>query len=887
MKLANTNIKKMFAVLVFFFFVAMFLPFKNCYAIDRNNWMKDIMDDAKISWLTVPGTHDTTTFNLSDLTKAYATCQSMSIEEQLAAGVRAFDLRYRWENNGFYMYHGDTKILGQYWTYKCRDTDGSHLELSTVLQKFQNFLNAHPGEFIFVCTKHELGDDNTTELANVLNKFGVVSRSNTTTVGEVRGKMVNANGFMNRVDGTASSNTPYNRWDGSVDQKVADMQTVFDAAPSIYKYYSSSISQKCICTNLQFSGTNTPKDQANKVQGKFFGSNPFASYGQKAYGVILYDFPSTTILDWTISANDWAKAINCTFKFDSCGGSTVANQTVTECKLVTKPNDPLRNAYTFAGWYKNSNYTSSWNFAYDKAKDASTTLYAKWTPVNYKITYSGLDGATNPNKLKSQYTIETATYQLKDATKKGWKFLGWFDSSGTQVKEIKQGTYGDVSLTARFSLEIYDVKFKNIDGASNPNEVSSFDVNTGTIELQDATKDNYVFDGWYTQDGRESGNWGKQVTEIAGGATEDVDLYAKWTPVTYSIKYENATADENPNKTTEYTVETSTIQLKNAEREGYEFLGWFDVAGNKVTEIATGSFGDVVLTAKWSLCEHAITYSNLCGAENPNKVTKFSIESDTIILENPERVGYYFDGWYTSKGFVVTEITKGTNEDIALTARWTPINYTITYSNADDVENPNSNLTYTIETSTIKLKNCEKEGWVFGGWFEKLGVTTGDWGKQIKEIKQGSTGNITLYAKWTQTVSMMRLYNPFTGEHFYTSDAAEFDNLVALDWKDEGTGWVAPATSNTPVYRLYNPHSGDHHYTTSADERDSLTKVGWRDEGIGWYSDDSKGVALYRQYNPNATVGTHNYTTSKDENDKLVKVGWRAEGISWYGLKAN
>ena len=136
-------------------------------------------------------------------------------------------------------------------------------------------------------------------------------------------------------------------------------------------------------------------------------------------------------------------------------------------------------------------------------------------------------------------------------------------------------------------------------------------------------------------------------------------------------------------------------------------------------------------------------------------------------------------------------------------------------------------------------------------------------------------------------VTMYRLYNRWTGEHFYTSSTTEKDNLVKKGWSYEGVGWNAPSTSSKPVYRLYNGYvaGGDHHYTMDSNERDSLINRGWSDEGIGWYSDPNQGVPLYRQYNPYAKTGTHNYSTSKSENDNLVKKGWRAEGVSWYGLK--
>lgn len=138
----------------------------------------------------------------------------------------------------------------------------------------------------------------------------------------------------------------------------------------------------------------------------------------------------------------------------------------------------------------------------------------------------------------------------------------------------------------------------------------------------------------------------------------------------------------------------------------------------------------------------------------------------------------------------------------------------------------------------------------------------------------------------SSNVAMYRMYNPYSGEHFYTQSTAERDGLVVVGWRFEGIGWWAPASSASPTYRLYNPYAGDHHYTLSVQERDYLASVGWNYEGIGWYSDDARSAAVYRQYNPYARVGTHNFTTSKSENDHLASVGWNAEGIGWYAVQA-
>jgi hypothetical protein len=130
---------------------------------------------------------------------------------------------------------------------------------------------------------------------------------------------------------------------------------------------------------------------------------------------------------------------------------------------------------------------------------------------------------------------------------------------------------------------------------------------------------------------------------------------------------------------------------------------------------------------------------------------------------------------------------------------------------------------------------------------------------------------------------MHRLYNPNSGEHFYTADDAERDYLVSVGWNSEGEGWIAPRESTTPVYRFYNPNAGDHHYTLSAVERDWLVSLGWRYEGVGWRSAGSgEGVAMLRQYNPNAQAGAHNFTRSVDEDASLAAAGWSQEGIAWY-----
>lgn len=69
-----------------------------------------------------------------------------------------------------------------------------------------------------------------------------------------------------------------------------------------------------------------------------------------------------------------------TVNFETNGGNTVETQKMFKDSKVTKPEDPVREGYTFAGWYSDSNCKTAWNFGTDTVSD-DMTLYAKWLPA--------------------------------------------------------------------------------------------------------------------------------------------------------------------------------------------------------------------------------------------------------------------------------------------------------------------------------------------------------------------------------------------------------------------------------------------------------------------------------------------------------------------------
>ena len=66
--------------------------------------------------------------------------------------------------------------------------------------------------------------------------------------------------------------------------------------------------------------------------------------------------------------------------FDTNGGSAVSKHTVTHNTAVTKPADPQKDGYVFAGWFADKELNNEYDFSAKVTKDI--TLYAKWDSID-------------------------------------------------------------------------------------------------------------------------------------------------------------------------------------------------------------------------------------------------------------------------------------------------------------------------------------------------------------------------------------------------------------------------------------------------------------------------------------------------------------------------
>lgn len=141
-------------------------------------------------------------------------------------------------------------------------------------------------------------------------------------------------------------------------------------------------------------------------------------------------------------------------------------------------------------------------------------------------------------------------------------------------------------------------------------------------------------------------------------------------------------------------------------------------------------------------------------------------------------------------------------------------------------------------------------------------------------------GGIGLGGLSTPRTALMRLYNPWSGEHLFTTHKCEVTKLTRIGWRNEGKiGYVA-TSGTTPVFRLFNAHSGDHHYTTDKNEVEKCVRDGWKDEGIVFYSEGSVGMTS--MYNPYEKHFYHHYTSDECEIACMIEEGWKREAVKWY-----
>ena len=127
-------------------------------------------------------------------------------------------------------------------------------------------------------------------------------------------------------------------------------------------------------------------------------------------------------------------------------------------------------------------------------------------------------------------------YQLPVLERNHYDFLGWYDKEGNLYTEVTVNT-SVKDLTAKWFGNVYTLEFKNND--VNPDtQIIIYGDKLGT--LPEGNKEGMVFDGWWTLDGSETGEWGEQITSSTVCYNQMV-AYAKFIkPYSVTLDYQGA-----------------------------------------------------------------------------------------------------------------------------------------------------------------------------------------------------------------------------------------------------------------------------------------------------------------------------------------------------------
>lgn len=245
-------------------------------------------------------------------------------------------------------------------------------------------------------------------------------------------------------------------------------------------------------------------------------------------------------------------------------------------------------------------------------------------------------------------------------------------------------------------------------------------------------------------------------------------------------------------KETEIVEYGKTISLPAAlEKDGYEFLGWYDKNDNKLEDKIENVTEDYELIPKWKANTYEIEFNKNGGTGTIENQSLVYDTEGTLTVNAFARDGYTFKNWNTKpdgSGTAYNDKDKvknlATSGKVTLYAQWSIITYKISYNlNEGTLENTNP-TTYTIETDTFTLNNPTKPGYCFTGW---TGYNGNDPQTQIT-INKGSFEDRTYTANFAQ-------YAPADLKSFNAGDPNvswgfnKETGVYTITQKANSTGW--------------------------------------------------------------------------------------------------
>ena len=285
-----------------------------------------------------------------------------------------------------------------------------------------------------------------------------------------------------------------------------------------------------------------------------------------------YNFEDAVTKNITLYAK-WNEVVvtKYTVTFDTKGGNTIAPVTVKEGEKVAEPTTaPIKEGFTFDGWYTDDTYTTKYNF--EDAVTKNITLYAKWNEVvvtKYTVTFDTKGGNTiAPVTVKEG---EKVAEPSSLPTKEGFTFDGWYtDDTYTTKYNFEDAVTKNITLYAKWN-EVVVTKYTVTFDTKGGNTIAPVTVKEGEKVAEPTTaptKEGFTFDGWY-QDVTLNTKFDFNTSVVS-----NLTLYAKWIENKYTVTFDanggSGTMTPVTDLTGEYTLPANGFTAPT----GKQFKGW-------------------------------------------------------------------------------------------------------------------------------------------------------------------------------------------------------------------------------------------------------------------------------------------------------------------------
>lgn len=368
----------------------------------------------------------------------------------------------------------------------------------------------------------------------------------------------------------------------------------------------------------------------------------------------------------------------CTVVFNTNGhGGAISPASVAHGTKVSAPASPSEYGYNFEGWYTDANGNNPFDF--DTPITTDITLFAKWTPKSYKVTFK-----TDKDTPYHEQNVAYKNFATKPSApgKPGYIFDGWYEDEDCHDDKFNFGTAitRDITLYAKWTVNTYTVTVNNDNGT--PPTKTSPAYNT-KVEVDVPEKAGYAFIGWIADPSSVIPVLNTDGKYEFTMPAHDVTLTANWSTNAYTVTFDGNGHDLDVVKVS-VAHNTRVEKPATPTTRGYTFHGWYtDKDCTAAFNFNTPITADTTLYAKWTKNAEPVKPSDPDKPSEPDKPNKPDNPSEPDKPSNPDKPSkpetysvFVFDGEAELDGETVTKAEAGKTITVRLMADIVPAGQT-------------------------------------------------------------------------------------------------------------------------------------------------------------------------------------------------------------------